>query len=119
MEIISTSGTVTLTSFGSWIRTRFNIVVPGYWSDFRKSRRIRIFSRHIVKKILVFLVGAGIGLGAWVALVYLSGMALDVVGINLYASESDQQRNFNVFLVTSTVWGIVGGFLLVRKLARR
>lgn len=32
-----------LTGLGSWIRTRFNIVVPGFWSDFRKSRRIRFF----------------------------------------------------------------------------
>lgn len=33
-----------LTSFGSWLRTRFNIVVPGYRSDFRKSKRIRFFA---------------------------------------------------------------------------
>ncbi len=32
-----------LTSTGSWLRTRFNIVVPGFWSDFRKSKRIRFF----------------------------------------------------------------------------
>lgn len=32
-----------LTGLGSWFRTRFNIVVPGYWSDFRKSKRIRFF----------------------------------------------------------------------------
>lgn len=32
-----------LTGFGSWFRTRFNIVVPGYWSDFRQSKKIRFF----------------------------------------------------------------------------
>lgn len=32
-----------LTGLGSWLRTRFNIVVPGYWSDFRKSKKIRFF----------------------------------------------------------------------------
>jgi hypothetical protein len=32
-----------LTGLGSWMRTRFSIVVPGYWSDFRKARRIRFF----------------------------------------------------------------------------
>jgi hypothetical protein len=32
-----------LTGLGSWIRTRFNIIVPGYWSDFRKSKQIRFF----------------------------------------------------------------------------
>jgi hypothetical protein len=32
-----------LTGLGSWLRTRFSIVVPGYWSDFRKAKRIRFF----------------------------------------------------------------------------
>lgn len=32
-----------LTGLGSWFRTRFNIVVPGLWSDFRKSKRVRFF----------------------------------------------------------------------------
>ncbi len=32
-----------LTGLGSWLRTRFSIVVPGYWSDFRKSKKIRFF----------------------------------------------------------------------------
>ncbi|WP_133510953.1 type VI secretion system amidase effector protein Tae4 [Candidatus Thiosymbion oneisti] len=32
-----------LTALGSWFRTRFSIVVPGYWSDFRRSKKIRFF----------------------------------------------------------------------------
>ncbi len=32
-----------LTGLGSWLRIRFSIVVPGYWSDFRKSKKIRFF----------------------------------------------------------------------------
>lgn len=32
-----------LTGFGSWLRTRFSIVVPGFWSDFRQSKQIRFF----------------------------------------------------------------------------
>lgn len=32
-----------LTGLGSWMRARFNIVVPGYGSDFRKARHIRLF----------------------------------------------------------------------------
>lgn len=32
-----------LTGLGSWLRTRFSIAVPGYWSDFRKSKKIRFF----------------------------------------------------------------------------
>lgn len=32
-----------LTSFSSWFRVRFNIVIPGFWSDFRGSKKIRFF----------------------------------------------------------------------------
>jgi hypothetical protein len=32
-----------LTGTGSWVRTRFSVVIPGYWSDFRKSKKIRFF----------------------------------------------------------------------------
>ena len=32
-----------LTGLGAWLRVRFNIVVPGFWSDFRKSKKIRFF----------------------------------------------------------------------------
>lgn len=32
-----------LTGLGSWLRVRFNLVVPGFWSDFRRSKRIRFF----------------------------------------------------------------------------
>jgi len=32
-----------LTGLGSWLRTRFNIVVPGYRSDFRNPKKIRFF----------------------------------------------------------------------------
>lgn len=32
-----------LTGLGSWLRARFSIVVPGYWSDFRKSKKIIFF----------------------------------------------------------------------------
>jgi len=32
-----------LTGLGSWLRVRFSVVVPGYWSDFRKSKKIRFF----------------------------------------------------------------------------
>jgi hypothetical protein len=32
-----------LAGLGSWLRTRFSIVVPGFWSDFRKAKKIRFF----------------------------------------------------------------------------
>lgn len=32
-----------LTGLGSWMRARFGVVVPGFWSDFRKARQIRFF----------------------------------------------------------------------------
>ena len=71
-----------------------------------------------MKKFSGFVAGALVAMLACFAIFYLSGVVLDAVRINLYVSETDQQRNFNVFLVTSAVCGIVGGFLLVRKLAR-
>ena len=32
-----------MTGIGSWLRTRFSIVIPSLWSDLRKSKRIRFF----------------------------------------------------------------------------
>jgi len=32
-----------LTGFGSYLRTAFNIVIPGLWSDLGKSKKIRFF----------------------------------------------------------------------------
>jgi Type VI secretion system (T6SS), amidase effector protein 4 len=32
-----------LTGFGGWMRPRFNLVLPGVWSDFRHAKRIRFF----------------------------------------------------------------------------
>lgn len=71
-----------------------------------------------MKKFSGFVAGALVAMLACFAIFYLSGVVLDGVGIDLYASEADQQRNFNMFLATSAVCGIVGGFLLLQKLAR-
>lgn len=52
---------------------------------------------------------AGIILAA--VLVYLSGIAVDALGIKTYDSESDQQRNFNLALVFTLVVGVLGAWL--------
>ena len=81
----------------------------------RRHRALAALRRSIfldlknMKKFSSFVAGALVTTLACFAVFYLSGVVLDVVGINLYASEADQQRNFNVFLVASAVCGIVGG----------
>jgi hypothetical protein len=45
-----------LTGLGSWLRARFNIVAPGYWSDFRKSKKY-VFSRFSNEKNTIFYIG--------------------------------------------------------------
>ena len=32
-----------MTGFGSYLRTAFNIVIPSFWSDLSKSKKIRFF----------------------------------------------------------------------------
>lgn len=52
---------------------------------------------------------AGILLAA--VLVYLSGMAVEALGIKIYDSEFDQQRNFNLALAFTLVVAVLGAWL--------
>ena len=52
---------------------------------------------------------AGIFLAA--VLVYLSGMAVEALGIKTYDSEFDQQRNFNLALAFTLVVAVLGAWL--------
>lgn len=70
-----------------------------------------------MKKATFFVLGAIIGVAACFLLLYVTGSVLEYFGIQLYESESDQQRNFNIFLVASAVSAIVGGYLFSRKFA--
>ena len=44
-------------------------------------------------------------------IVYLSGLVLEKIGVQLYHSESDQQRNFNIVIAIWMIFAIVGGWL--------
>jgi hypothetical protein len=43
--------------------------------------------------------------------VYVCGLVLAELGIRLYHSEADQQRNFNIVVTVSVIAAIVGGWL--------
>jgi hypothetical protein len=70
-----------------------------------------------MKKAAIFVFGAVIGAVVCFLLLYVTGSALEYFGIRLYESESDQQRNFNIFLVASAVSAIASGYFFARKFA--
>lgn len=67
-----------------------------------------------MKKLTLFLVGAIAGV---LVVFYISGLAFESLGIRLYESEADQQRNFNIFLISSLISFIAGGMLCAKKFA--
>ncbi len=70
-----------------------------------------------MKKIGLFFLGMIVGLIISFALVYLSGTLFEYFSIQFYGSESDQQRNFNIFLLVSVMFSFLGGWLFVKKFA--
>lgn len=70
-----------------------------------------------MKKVALFFVGAVVGFILCFAILYLSGMAIEYFGIRLYASEADQQRNLNAFLIVSGIVSFLSGFFLAKKQA--
>jgi uncharacterized membrane protein len=67
-----------------------------------------------MKKFLFFLAGAVVGILVSFCLAYASGYILENMGVMLYESESDQQRNFNIFIVLSLVVSLIFGWLSVK-----
>ena len=68
-----------------------------------------------MKKATFFVIGAIVGVVVCFLLLYVTGSVLENFGIRLYESESDQQRNFNIFLVASAVSAIVSGYFFAKK----
>ncbi len=68
-----------------------------------------------MKKIGLFFSGVTVGLILCFFLVYLSGTLFEYFNIQLYESESDQQRNFNIFLFFSAISSFLTGLLFVKK----
>ena len=70
-----------------------------------------------MKKTGLFFLGVVVGLIISFVLVYLSGTLFEYFDIQLYGSESDQQRNFNIFLVVSVIFSFLSGLLFIKKFA--
>lgn len=71
-----------------------------------------------MRKAVFFLVGIIVGILACFAVLYISGSVFESLGIQLYESEADQQRNFNFFLIASVIFGLVSGYWFARKLGK-
>lgn len=72
-----------------------------------------------MRSLASFALGALLGLIGCVAVLYLSGILFDYLGIRLYESEYDQQRNFNVFVLVSVVVAGVSGLVSLKMYQNR
>lgn len=68
-----------------------------------------------MKKVAFFIIGATVGLIICFIFTYLSGFLFEYLGVQLYESESGQQRNFNIFLLVSIFSSLFCGVLFVKK----
>ena len=68
----------------------------------------------MIKTTLKFIVGFIFGAVLAYLLTYLFGFAMESMNIVLYDSESDQQRNFNIFFGFMIVLAIIFGFLATK-----
>ena len=72
-----------------------------------------------MKKIVIFIAGFFVGLTVCFIVLYGSGVIFEYMGIQFYSSESDQQRNFNIFLVISAIVSFLTGLFFVKKLPNK
>ncbi|MCP5014977.1 MAG: hypothetical protein GY938_06785 [Ketobacter sp.] len=71
----------------------------------------------MIKKLAVFIVAFLVVSFLYFSLVYLIGLLLQEVGIALYDSESDQQRNFNVVLGVWLAVSVGAGVWRIKKIS--
>lgn len=69
-------------------------------------------------KAFYFAAGSVFGAVLGFAFVYVIGHILAGIGIVMYATEADQQRNFNIVLLFSVVVALACGWLSVRHCAK-
>ena len=67
------------------------------------------------KRIMWFSIGFFLSSVIYFLLVYAFGLVLSYFAINLYGSESDQQRNFNIFMGVWLSLSIFVGYLFSKK----
>jgi hypothetical protein len=68
-----------------------------------------------MKKIMFFFIGSFLGLVVSIVLLFMSGYILEYFNIQLYQSEYDQQKNFNIFLLLSLIISLLSGLFSVKK----
>ena len=64
----------------------------------------------MIKKIIKFIIGFIVGSLIVFSFTYLFGYIVGEMGIRLYESESDQQRNFNIVFVIWLITSITLGY---------
>jgi hypothetical protein len=68
-----------------------------------------------MKTIVFTLAGAVAGVLVAAFAVYLFGASLQTLGLQLYGSEADQQRNFNIAMLLAAASAVIGGWLGYRR----
>lgn len=68
----------------------------------------------MIKKIIKFIIGFLVGSLIVFSFTYLFGYIVGEMGIKLYESESDQQRNFNVVFVLWLAISIIFGYFATK-----
>ena len=68
----------------------------------------------MISSIVKFISGFFIGTLLVFAITYSVGLLLENIGIVLYDSESDQQRNFNFFVLIWLILSITSGYLATK-----
>jgi len=74
-----------------------------------------VFPRKMIKVGAKFIIGFVLGSLALFALVYTAGFVLNAVGIMLFDSEDDQQRNFNIIVILWLVVALPSGWFATRR----
>jgi MFS family permease len=68
----------------------------------------------MIKIIFKFVGGFVIGAFFAFLIVYAFGLLMENMNVSLYDSESDQQRNFNIFIGLSLVVALITGYLATK-----
>jgi hypothetical protein len=68
-----------------------------------------------MRKTALFIIGFCAGACVCLLVILALGMLLNQFSIQLYASEADQQRNFNLFLIAGLIFGFVGGLFTLKR----
>ncbi len=66
-------------------------------------------------KVMFFILGAVISSVLCFTIVYLSGTFFEHLGIQLYESEFDQRRNFNITFIFIAISSFSGGYIFAKK----